>query len=70
MARYNNRTLKRAGRVLASLDLGSAEAHRIGALIDTIEQEQARHKRDRERWLKALRKELDLIEGEKGGADD
>jgi hypothetical protein len=62
MSRYTNRTMKRADAMLANGLADPRDAIALGALMDTIDQEQARHKRKRDKLLRRLRKTISDIE--------
>jgi len=62
MSRYTNRTMKRADAMLAGGLADPRDAIALGALMDTIDQEQARHKRKRDKLLRRLRKTISDIE--------
>ena len=61
MSRYNNRTLKRAGALLETLDPKSKEARRVGALVDAVVSEQERHVQKRTELLQRLREEMGKV---------
>lgn len=62
--RHNNKTERRARELLAVLPPDSKAAVHIGARLDAVEQERARHLRTRKRLLKMLRDDLNAIGGE------
>ena len=73
MGRYNNRTMRRAAAILARIDPDSRDAHRIGALLDSLEHEREMYRRRRDRWLGQLREIVSKYpEGhlKEEGADD
>ena len=64
--KHNNKTERRARELLQVLPADSRAAMRIGARLDAVEQERARHLQRRKRLLKLLREELNAMGGDDG----
>lgn len=67
MARYNNRTMARASSMLECGLRDPNDAIRLAAIMETIDQEQATHRKKRDRLLKRLRVEIERIERKEDG---
>ena len=67
MARYNNRTMSRASSMLGCGLRDPNDAIRLAAIMETIDREQATHRKKRDRLLKRLRIEIERIERKEDG---